>query len=101
MTRAAIQSDLSKHKVVKLSYSVRGHFQIICTTGFGSYFVRDLNKSDSSKLKFIFYDLYSLSPFLKPYKSVDSIDTRYLNQTHALLVNLLKKALDIELYNEK
>ena len=39
MTRTAIQSDLSKHKVAKLSYSVRSPFQIIRNTGFGSYFV--------------------------------------------------------------
>ena len=36
MARTTIQSDLSKHKVAKLSYSVCGSFQIIRNTGFGS-----------------------------------------------------------------
>ena len=40
MARTAIQSDLSKNKVAKLSYSVRGPFQIIRKTGLGSYFVQ-------------------------------------------------------------
>ena len=48
MARTAIQSDLSKHKAAKLSYSVRGPFQIIRNAEFDSYFVRKLNKPDSS-----------------------------------------------------
>ena len=47
------------------------------------------------------YDLYLLPPPLKPCEHVDSTDTCYLNQIHAPLVNPLKRALDIELYNEK
>ena len=47
MAQSAIQSNLFNHKVAKLSYSVRDPFQIICSTGFGSYFVRKLNKPDS------------------------------------------------------
>ena len=101
MARTAIQSDFSKHKVAKLSYSVRGPFQIIRNTGFGSYFVRKLNKQYSPELKFIAYDSYPLPPFLQPCEPVDLTDTRYLNQMHAPLINPLKKALDIELYNEK
>ena len=45
--------------------------------------------------------MYPLLPSLKPCKPVDAIDTRYLSQSHAPLANLLKKALHIELYNEK
>ena len=47
------------------------------------------------------YDLYPLTPSLKPCKPVDSTDTRYLNQSHTPIANPLKKALHIELYNEK
>ena len=47
------------------------------------------------------YDLYLLPPPLKPCEHVDSTDTCYLNQTYAPLVNPLKRALDIELYNGK
>ena len=47
------------------------------------------------------HDLYPLPPSLKPCEPVDSTDTRYFNQMHSPLINPLKKALDIELYNEK
>ena len=46
-------------------------------------------------------DLYILPPSLKPCEPVDGSDTRYLNQTHAPIVNPLHKPLSIELYNEK
>ena len=58
IARTAIQNDLSKNKVAKLSYSVRGPFQIIHNTGLGSYFVRKLNKPDIPDLKFMARDLY-------------------------------------------
>ena len=45
--------------------------------------------------------IYILLPSLKPCEPVDSTDTRYLNQVHTSLVNPLKRALDIKLYNEK
>ena len=101
MDGTAIQSDPYKHKAAKLSYSVRGPFQITRSTGFGSYFVRKFNKPDSPELKFMAYNLYPLPPSFKPFEPVDSTDTRYLNQMHAPLINSLKKALDIELYNDK
>ena len=101
MDRTAIQSDLFKNKVAKLSYSVRGPFQIIRKVGLGSYFVRKLNKADSPELKFIARDLYPFPLSLKPCEPIDSTDTRYLNQNHAPLVNPLKNSLHIELYNEK
>ena len=47
------------------------------------------------------YTFYPLPPSLKLCESVDSSNTRYLNQMHTPLINPLKKALDIELYNEK
>ena len=47
------------------------------------------------------YDLYPLSPSLKPYEPADSTYARYLNQSHAPLINLLKKALYSELCNYK
>ena len=101
MAQTAIQSDFSKHKVIKLSYSVRDPFQIIYSTGFGSYFVRKFNKPDSPELKFMACDLYPLPPSLKSCEPVDSIYTRYLNLMHTSLINPLKTIIDIELYNEK
>ena len=102
MARTAIQSNKQKGKVAKLFFAVRGLYQIIRrTTGHGSYFFRKLHRPDSPELKFMAYDLYPLPPFLKPCQSVDTTDTRYLNQSHTHITNLLKKALHIKLYNEK
>ena len=52
-----------------------------------------LNKTDSHKLKFMAYDLYSLPLSLKPYESIDTTNTRYINQNHTLLINSLKTHL--------
>ena len=98
MARTAIQSD---YKHSKLCYAGRGPYQIFRNTGHGSYFVKKLNRPDSPEQKFIAYDLYSLPLSLKRCEPVDAIDTRYLNQSHEPLTNILKKTLHIELYNEK
>ena len=101
MARTAIQSNKQKEKVAKLCYAVRRSYQIIRTTSNGNYFVRKLHRSDSPELKFMAYDLYPLPQSLKPCETIDSIDTRYINQSHTPIANPLKKALHIELYNEK
>ena len=101
MARTVIQSNISKNKIVKLSYSVRGLYQIVRRTVFCSYYVRKLHKPDRPELNFVAYDIYLFPLSLKPSKPVDTIDTRYLNQTHAPLAHLLKNALYIQLYNEK
>ena len=101
MARTAIQSNNQKVKVAKLCYAVRGPYQIIRTTGHGSYFEQKLHRPDSLELKCMAYDLYPLPPSLKPCEPVDTTNTRYLNQSHSLFTNPLKKLLDIELYNEK
>ena len=101
MARTAIQSNKRKEKVAKLCYAVRGPYQIIRTTGHGSYFVRKLHRPDAPELKFMAYDLYPLPPALKPCEPVDRNDTRYLNQSHEPIANPLKKAHHIELFNEK
>ena len=91
MARTAIQSELSKNKVSKLSYSVRGPYQILRNTGLGSYFVRKFNKTDSPELKFMAHDLYPLLLSLKPCEPIDSTDARYLNKHYDPLGNPLKK----------
>ena len=101
MVRIAIQSYLSKNEFATSSYSIQVSFQIIRNTGFGRYFVRKFNKHSIANLKLMAYDLYPLLPFLKLFEPIDSTDIRYLNQTHAYLVNSPKKVLDIELYNDK
>lgn len=74
----AIQNNLSKNKIAKLSYFIRGPYQILRDTGLVSYFVRKLNIPDSPELKFIVHGLYPLPPSLKPCGPIDSTDTRYL-----------------------
>ena len=79
MARTTIQSNKQKEKVAKLCYAVRNPYQIIRTTGHGSYFVCKLHEPDSPELKVMAYNLYPLSPSLKPSEPVDTTDTRYLN----------------------
>ena len=83
MARTTVQSDKSKDKVAKLSYAVRGPFQIVRGTGRGGYIVRKLHKADSSELNFISEYIYILPLSLKPCEPVDRSDTRYLNQSLA------------------
>ena len=90
MARTAIQSNLTKNKVAKLSYSVRDPYQMVRHTRFGSYYVRKLYKPDSPELKFMAYDLYPLPSPLNLCKSVDTTNSRYLSQHHSPLVNSLK-----------
>ena len=80
----------AKDKVSKVSYVVQGLFQIVRGTRRGSYIVRKMNKPDSTELRFMSEDLYILPPSLKPCEPIDSSDNRYLNQSHALVVNPLK-----------
>ena len=101
MARTTVQSDKANNKIAKLCYVVRGPFQIICDTDRGGYIVRKLNRPDSPEFKFMSEDLYILPPSLKSCEPVDGSYTRYLNQFHASIVNLLKKSLNIELYKEK
>ena len=88
MVQIVIQSNKKREKVAKLSYALRGAYQIIRTTGHGSYFVRKLHRPDCPELKVMAYDLYPLPSSLKPCEPVDSTDMRYLNQSHAPLINL-------------
>ena len=101
MAKTAIQGDKTKNKVAKLCYAVRGSYHILRNTSHGSYFVKKLHKSYSRELKFMAYDFHPFPLSLKPYKPIDTTDTRYLKQSHTPLTDPLKKALYIELYNEK
>ena len=92
---------MDKEIIAKLSYEVRGLFQIIRHTGRGSYYIRKLYKLDSPKLKFVAKTLYQLPPPIKLCEAIDSCDTIYPKQFYTPAINNLKKSLNIELYNEK
>ena len=100
IARTTVKSNKANNEVAKVCYAVRGSFQIIRGTGHGGYIVRKLNKPASPEFKFMSLDLYILPPSLKSCDPVDESDTRYLNQSHAPIVDSLKKPLIIELYNE-
>ena len=57
VTRVTVQSDKYNEKGATICYTVRGHFQIIRSTGRGGYIVRKYNKPDSSKFKFMSEDI--------------------------------------------
>ena len=82
---------MSKKKIAKSSFAVRGLFQIIHSTGHANYIVKKINKPDSSELKFMAYGLYPLPPSLKHCESVDTIYSCYLNKAHISVVNPLNK----------
>ena len=63
--------------------------------------MKKLHKPDNPEFKFMAYNLYSLPPSLKPYEPLDTIDTRYLNQSYAPPINPLDKYMHIALYHDK
>ena len=77
LDRTAVLSYKLQNKIAKLCYAVRDPYQIIRNTSHSSYYIKQLNE-----LKSVAFDLYPLPRSLKYCKSVDIIDTRYLNQNH-------------------
>ena len=73
---------------------------MICSKVFSSYFVRKLHEPNSPELEFIFYDLYPLPSSLKPCETIDTSDTRYLNQKPDSFVIFFEQTLEIDFCNE-
>ena len=95
-----VQSNNEKGEVAKLSYRARGPFQITKDLGHNAFEVQRYNDPTSATRKYKATELYLLPPKLFPHEPLDTMDERYLNYEHAALVSPLKKALNIELYNE-
>ena len=96
MARTAIQSDLFKNKVAKLTYFVRGTYQILHNTGLGSYFVQkitNLTALNSSSWLVIFISFLRASQSTQPTYAIWTIPM--------ILSSTLWIFLHIELYNEK
>ena len=100
ITRTNIQNDMDKGMIAKLYCKERKSFHTIRYTGCVSYYVRKLYRLDSTKMTFMARHLFLLSPSVKRYESNYMFNTISLNQSCAYCVSL-KKALDIEVYNEK
>jgi hypothetical protein len=95
-----VSSNKSTGEVKKLSYQARGPFQITACLGHNSYKVRRYNEPNSATRKYKATELYLLPPTIFPAEPLDTMDQRFYNYEHAPIVSPLKKALDIELYNE-
>ena len=60
MTTTILQNNKKKRKAPSLCHTVRGPYEIIHTTGYGTYLVYKLHRPDNPKLKFMAYDVYPL-----------------------------------------
>ena len=87
--------------VSKLSYRVKGPFIITKDLGHNSFEVQRYDKPTSAKRKYKSPELYLLPPALFSSHPLDTIVQRYLNSTHAPIINPLMNSLQIELYNDK
>ena len=96
-----VNSVASKGVVSTLSYKTKGPFVITADLSNNSFEVQSYNYPTSSERKYKNTELYFLPPTLFPSHLFDTIDLRYLNSAHTPIVHPLKKAIKIELYNEK
>ena len=96
-----VNSVASKGVVGKLSYRAKGPFVITKDLGHNSFEVQSYDDPSSSNRKYKNTKLYLLPPALFLSHPLDTIDQRYLDSTHAPIVNPLKKSMKIDLYNDK
>ena len=95
-----VQSKLATGEIGKFSYATRGHFIIVEDLGNDAYHVQRYNNKDSAIRKYKGTDLYLLPPAILPSDPLDTMNVRYLNYSNAPIVHPLKKALNIEVYND-
>ena len=95
-----VQFNAATGTVQNLSYQARGHFQIKEILEANSYHVARYSEESSATIKYKGFELYLLPPSIFPHNPVDTMYQRYLIFSHAPIVSLLKKLLQIELYND-
>ena len=102
MVKAHVQvQSITKRGIVgKLSYRPKGPFIIKVDLAHNSFEVQRYDDPLSAKRKYTNTELYVLPPTLFPSDPLDTIDQRYLDNQFAPIVNPLKGALKIELYND-
>ena len=100
MVRVAVQSQSGRNKVAKLTYWLRGPYEIVDVLDNGAYNLQKFGKPESTKLKYHAEDISMLPPAIRPVEPLDGPDLRYLNNAHAPIPHPLKQAFDIKLYNE-
>ena len=96
-----VQSIVNRGIVGNLSYRVKGPFIITADLGHNSFEVHRYDDPLSAKRKYKNTELYLLPPALFPSTPLDTIDQHYLDNQFAPIVNPLKGALKVELYNDK
>lgn len=100
MVRVAVQSQASNNRVAKLTYRLRGPYEVVDVLGHGAYNLQKFGNRDGPKLKYHAEDISMLPPAIRPVEPLDGPDLRYLNNAHAPIPHPLKQAFDIKLYNE-
>ena len=90
-----VNSVASKDVVDKLSYRAKGPFISTSDLGNNSFAVQSYNTPNSATYKYKNTELYLLPPALFLSQLLDIIDQRYLNSTHAPIVNPIKISIKI------
>ena len=99
MAKVQVNSDASSGTVAKLAYRKRGPYEIVASTGFGAYMIRRHGQPDAPLLKYPTQALSPLPPALLPCTPIDTPDFRYLNHSHAPLIDPLRNPFQIQMYN--
>ena len=68
-----------------------GPCHIIYSTGHGSYYAKKLHETNSHENNCMTHNLYQIPLTLKKCEPVDTLVTRYIKKTHALIDNPLNK----------
>ena len=100
MVRVSVQSKAAEDRVAKLSYRLRGPYEITSVSGHGAYNVRKLGMPDGAELTYHAENISLLPPVLRPVEPLDGPDLRYMNAHHPPIPHPLKDAFNIKLYNE-
>jgi hypothetical protein len=98
LARVQVQSDASRGRVAKLTYRIRGPFEIVARLDGGSYHIRRAGAPNSPLLKFHAECLQPVPPGLLPCEPIDTADFRYLNLDHGPKPHPLQH-LGIQHYN--
>ena len=91
-----VQSSADNNRVGKLSYQVRGPYQIIKDHSNNSYDVQRYGQPNGAIKKHQACDLYLLPPNLYPSDPLDTLDQRFLNYDYPPIQNPLHQPLCIE-----
>jgi len=91
-----VQSSTEQNRVGKLSYKIRGPYQIIKDHGNNSYDIQRYGNPNGAIKKHRACDLYLLPPNLYPSNPLDTMDQRFLNFDHSPVQNPLHRPLRIE-----